>query len=67
MHNRASQTSSAAVAGEVIVSVAAAEAAGLTTEYLERRMVEIRGRREPIEVIVLPVGRQKVSPDEHRG
>jgi len=35
----------------VIVSVAAAEAAG--SESVERRTVEIRGRVEPIEVIVL--------------
>jgi adenylate cyclase len=44
---------SAAVAGEVIVSVAAAEAAGLVTDHLERRTVGIRGRTDPIEVIVL--------------
>jgi hypothetical protein len=35
----------------VIVSVAAAEAAGADSP--ERRTVEIRGRMEPIEVIVL--------------
>jgi adenylate cyclase len=45
---------SAAAAGEVIVSVAAAEAANMATEQLERRTVEIRGRTEPIEVVVLP-------------
>jgi hypothetical protein len=55
---------SAAIAGEVIVSVATAEAAGIATDQLERRTVEIRGRTEPIEVIVLPAVRQKVSPDE---
>ena len=42
-----------AVACEVIVSVAAAEAAGLVTDHLERRTVEIRGRKDPIEVVVL--------------
>jgi adenylate cyclase len=52
--NITARLASAAAAGEVIVSVAAAEAAGMATEYLERRTVEIRGRTEPIEVIVLP-------------
>jgi len=63
--NITARLASAAGAGEVIVSVAAAEAAGMATEHLERRTVEIRGRQEPIEVIVLPAGTQKVSPDEH--
>jgi adenylate cyclase len=52
--NITARLASAAAAGEVIVSVAAAEAARLATEHLERRTVEIRGRTEPIEVIVLP-------------
>jgi adenylate cyclase len=54
--NITARLASAAMAGEVIVSMAAAETAGLTTEHLERRTVEIRGRTEPIEVIVLPGG-----------
>jgi adenylate cyclase len=62
--NITARLASAAVAGEVIVSVATAEAAGMATGQLERRTVEIRGRTEPIEVIVLPAARQKVSPDE---
>jgi hypothetical protein len=37
----------------VIVSTAAAEAAGAVADGLERRTVEIRGRVEPVEVIVL--------------
>jgi len=44
---------SAAAAGEVIVSVAAAEAEGSATGSLERRAVEIPGRKQLIEVIVL--------------
>jgi adenylate cyclase len=52
--NIAARLASAAAAGEVIVSVAAAEAANMATEQLERRTVEIRGRTEPIEVVVLP-------------
>jgi adenylate cyclase len=63
--NITARLASAAVAGEVIVSVAAADAAGMATGHLKRRSVGIRGRTEPIEVIVLPVGRQKVLPDEH--
>jgi adenylate cyclase len=63
--NITARLASAAVAGEVIVSVAAAEAAGMATDHLERRTVEIRGRTEPIEVIVVPVGRQRDLPDEH--
>ncbi len=62
--NITARLASAAGAGEVIVSVAAAEAAGMATDQLERRTVEIRGRTEPIKVIVLPAARQKVAPDE---
>ncbi len=51
--NTTARLASAAGAGEVIVSVAAAEAAGTTADSLERRTLEIRGRTEPIEVIVL--------------
>jgi adenylate cyclase len=49
--NTTARLTSAARAGEVIVSVAAAEAAGADSP--ERRTVEIRGRVEPIDVIVL--------------
>jgi adenylate cyclase len=62
--NITARLASAASADEVIVSVAAAEAAGLATNQFERRTVEIRGRTEPIRVIVLPAAGQKVSPDE---
>ena len=62
--NITARLASAAGAGEVIVSVAAAEGAGMATDQLERRTVEIRGRTEPIKVIVLPAARQKVAPDE---
>jgi adenylate cyclase len=49
--NTTARLASSARAGEVLVSVAAAEAAGSASG--ERRRVEIRGRLEPIEVIVL--------------
>jgi class 3 adenylate cyclase len=42
--NITARLASAAAAGEVIVSVATAEAAGITTDQLERRTVAIRGR-----------------------
>jgi adenylate cyclase len=48
--NTAARLATAAGAGEVIVSIAAAEAAGL--EGVERRTVEIRGRAEPVEVSI---------------
>ena len=55
--NTTARLASAAGAGEVIVSVAAAEAAGMATGSLERRTVEIRGRKQLIKVIVLrPAG-----------
>jgi hypothetical protein len=34
-----------------------AEAADMATDHFERRTVEIRGRTEPIEVIVLPAAK----------
>jgi adenylate cyclase len=63
--NITARLASAAIAGEVIVSVVAAKAADMATDQLERRTVEIRGRTEPIEVVVLPQLNGKVSPDEH--
>jgi hypothetical protein len=41
----------------------------MATDHLERRTVEIRGRTEPIEVIVLPAVRQRcheMSPMSER-
>ena len=51
--NTTARLASAAHAGEVIVSEAAAEAAGARTEGRERRTVEIRGRVGRGQVIVL--------------
>jgi adenylate cyclase len=51
--NTTARLASAARAGEVLISVPAAIAAGTPTDSLERRTVEIRGRSEPIQVIVL--------------
>jgi adenylate cyclase len=49
--NTAARLAAEAGAGEVIVSTAAAEAVGL--EGVGRRTLEIRGRAEPIEVVVV--------------
>jgi adenylate cyclase len=59
--NITARLASAAGAGEVIVSVAAAEAAGMPADQLERRTVGIRGRAEPIEVIVLPAAKKDAA------
>lgn len=60
--NITARLASAAIAGEVILSAAAAEAADMATDSLERRTVAIRGRTEPIEVIVLRTARQDTGP-----
>jgi adenylate cyclase len=59
--NTAARLASEARAGEVIISVAAAEAAGTPTDRLERRIVSIRGRTEPIEVIVLRPAKPRLA------
>jgi hypothetical protein len=46
----------------VIVSVEAAKAAGTTTDTCERRTVEIRGRTQPIDVVVLRPADPEVVP-----
>jgi adenylate cyclase len=51
--NTTARLASLAAAGEVLVSVAAAEAAERQLDGLERRSLEVRGRHEPIDVIVL--------------
>jgi adenylate cyclase len=51
--NTTARLASAAAAGEVLISAAAAKAAGTPIAGLERRTLDIRGRTEPIEVIVL--------------
>jgi adenylate cyclase len=51
--NTTARLASLAEAGEVLVSVAAAEAAEHQLDGLELRSLEIRGRQEPIDVLVL--------------
>jgi adenylate cyclase len=50
--NTAARLAAAATAGEVLVSVAAAEAAGRTVQGVERRSLTVRGRTQPIDVVV---------------
>jgi adenylate cyclase len=59
--NTTARLASAAAAGELIVSMAAARAADMAIDRLERRSLEIRGRTEPIEVVVLPA-RSSTTP-----
>jgi len=51
--NTTARLASAAGAGEVLVSVAATDAARTSTDGRERRTLTLRGRTEPIEVVVL--------------
>jgi adenylate cyclase len=51
--NTTARLASAAGAGEILVSHAAATAAGIVSEELEQRHLELRGRSEPIDVMVL--------------
>ena len=44
---------SVAAAGELLVSIASAERANLVTDGLQRRTLELKGREEPIDVVVL--------------
>jgi adenylate cyclase len=54
--NTAARLASAAGEGEILVTRAAADAAGLVGDS-ERRRLELRGRTEPVEVVVLRPGR----------
>lgn len=58
--NATARLASSAAAGELLVSVGAAAAAGRDTAGAERRTLELRGRQESIEVVVL---RPAVGPD----
>jgi adenylate cyclase len=51
--NTTARLASAARGGEVLASAATVEAAGLTAEGRECRTVDIRGRSEPVDVVVL--------------
>ncbi|WP_270889819.1 adenylate/guanylate cyclase domain-containing protein [Pedococcus sp. 5OH_020] len=59
--NTTARLASAALAGEVIASQAAVSASSATAESRECRLVDIRGRTEPIEVVVLRQATPRVS------
>jgi adenylate cyclase len=50
--NTTARLAASAAAGEVLISMAAAETAGRSSEGLERRSLTIRGRSQPVEVVV---------------
>ena len=54
--NSAARLSSAAGPHEVLVSVASADAGGLDRTGLEVRHLELKGRTEPMDVVVLAAG-----------
>lgn len=51
--NTTARLASTAGRGELLVSVAAAAAAGHAIDGLERRTLEVRGRHEPVDVVVI--------------
>jgi adenylate cyclase len=53
--NAAARLAAVARAGEILVSTTAAAAAGLETEGLETRNLELRGRSETLEAVVMGV------------
>jgi adenylate cyclase len=58
--NTAARLGSVAEAGELLVSLAAAERAGLALDGLEHRHLEVKGREEPVDVVVL--GPEQAAP-----
>jgi adenylate cyclase len=54
--NVTARLASAAAAGEILVTTAAARAAGLDSSGLEQRALELKGKQELVEVVALKVG-----------
>ena len=50
--NTAARLSSSAAPGQVLISEAACSAAGLNTEQMEKRVLELKGKTEPVTVFV---------------
>lgn len=66
--NSAARLASAAAAGEVLVSAASADSAGLDRTGLEVRRLELKGRVEPMDVVVARTtanARSAVAPTLH--
>jgi adenylate cyclase len=53
--NTTARLASAAIGGEILVTAAAARAAGLDDEALERRTLELKGKQEVVDVFSLTV------------
>ena len=51
--NTTARLSSAAAAGEILVPIAAAAGSGAVADGLERRTLNLKGKAEPIEILVL--------------
>jgi adenylate cyclase len=60
--NTTARLASAAAAGEILVSRAAAASAGIAGEGLEQRRLDLRGRSEPIDVVVLRAAAAAPAP-----
>ena len=60
--NIAARLSSAAAAGELLVSAATAERAAVSTDELESRRLELKGREEPVDVFVLQADTARAGP-----
>jgi len=60
--NTTARLAAQAAAGELLVSADAAAAAALDSADLQRRIVDVRGRTEPIEVLSLRVGPPPAVP-----
>jgi len=54
--NTTARLASAAGAGEILLTTAAAEAAGLDSPGLERRALELKGKQDAVDVVTLTVG-----------
>jgi adenylate cyclase len=56
--NTTARLASEAAAGELLVSAAAATASDLNSASAERRTLRVRGRSDPVQVVVLSSARQ---------
>jgi adenylate cyclase len=61
--NTTARLASAAAAGEVLVTVGAAAAAGLDP-HLERRSLELKGKQKATQVVTLALGTLATQPQE---
>jgi adenylate cyclase len=60
--NATARLASLAGPGEILVTESAADSAGLDSSGLERRHLELRGRTEPMDVVVLRGEREPPAP-----